>query len=137
MSAEQVEVLKAAIAAAATISTALLVYLGVVYQARKPSTTKPPVGNTGKALEEFNGTQNEFMALVVADNKDLRDQITEVKDMVTELKQHQDNFLSAVRRYLTKIYLAWGRTATMPWPDDEDFLILEDTLPTPRDGRKL
>lgn len=132
MSTEQAEVLKAIIAASATIATAILVFLGVVWQSKKPSKTKPPTGDTGKALGEFNGTQNEFMALVVADNRDLREQVNEVRSMVTELRQHQDNFLGAVRRYLMKIAAAWPGPEHMPWPDEEDFHILEDTLPDTR-----
>lgn len=146
MSAEAVEIIKAVAAALATVLTAVFVFLGVVYSSRKTSNTKKPVAenpDTGKALTEFNGTQNEFMALVIADNAALRagqnrqDQvlkeqnqtIDELKDMVESIKLHQDNFLSAVRRYLEKIALAWKVSDTMPWPDEEDFHILEDTLP--------
>lgn len=127
--AVDVEITKAVVAGLATIIVAGLSLLGIMYQARKPSKTKPPVGETGPALETFNGTQNEFMALVVADNKDLRQQMGELKTIVTEVKEHQENFLGAVRRYLMKLASAWGQPGPMPWPDDNDFHILEDTLP--------
>lgn len=138
MSTDQVEIIKAVVAALATVITALFVLLGVIYQTRKPSTTKPPVvGDTGKALEQFNGTQNEFMALVIADNKGLRTELETVKSMVTEIKTHQDNFINAVKRYLVKLAASWPGPEHMPWPDDEDFPILEDMLPpSPRRRRK-
>lgn len=127
------EVIKAIIGAMATVAVAALGLYGVIRQASKPSKTKPPVGEgTGPALEQFNGTQNEFMALVVADNKDLRSQMGELKSAVDSIKEHQETFLGAVRRYLMKLASAWGQPGPMPWPDDNDFHILEDTLPTRR-----
>ena len=124
------EVIKALIGAFATVAVAALGLFGVIHSARKPSRTKPPTGEgTGPALEQFNGTQNEFMALVVADNKDLRSQMVELKDAVNSIRTHQETFLGAVRRYLMKLAVAWGQTGPMPWPDENDFHILEDTLP--------
>jgi hypothetical protein len=130
------EIIKAVIAAIATISVAALGLYGVIKSAQKPSRTKPPEGNTAGALESFSGTQNEFMALVVADNKSLRDGQTELTrkveqalDELAEVKRHSETFLGAVRRYLMKLATAWGQPGPMPWPDDNDFHILEDTLP--------
>jgi len=134
-----IEVLKAGIAAIATICVAALGLYGVIKQSQKPSSTKPPTGDTGKALEGFNGTQNEFMALVVADNKSMREEMGSLKASVNraleeleEVKKHSETFLGAVRRYLMKLASAWGETGPMPWPDDNDFHILEDTLPNRR-----
>jgi hypothetical protein len=131
-----VEVLKAVIGALATVAVAALGLYGVIKSAQKPSRTKPPEGNTSGALENFNGTQNEFMALVVSDNKSLRDGQTELTRKVeqaleelAEVKRHSETFLGAVRRYLMKLATAWGNPGPMPWPDDNDFHILEDTLP--------
>jgi hypothetical protein len=131
-----IEVLKALIGAIATIAVAALGLYGVIKSANKPSKTKPPEGNTEGKLETFSGTQNEFMALVVADNKSLRDGQTELArkveqalDELAEVKKHSETFLGAVRRYLMKLATAWGTTGPMPWPDDNDFHILEDTLP--------
>lgn len=126
---EEIEVLKAIIAAAGTILVAYIGYLGVRASARKPSKDKPPVGDTAKPLQEFNGTQNEFMALVIADNADLRGQLVELKVTVESIKDHQESFLGAVRRYLMKLATAWVGPDPMPWPDDADFHILEETLP--------
>lgn len=128
---QDVEVLKAVIGAIATITVAALSLYGVIRAAQRPSRTKPPVeGDTGKALQEFNGTQNEFMALVIADNTDLRGQLQQVKDMVEKIQEHQNQFIGAVRRYLMKLAHAWPGPGYMPPPDDEDFHILEDTLPS-------
>lgn len=138
MSPENVDLLKAIVAAAATIIVGVLAFLGVYSQSRKPSTTKPPVnGDTGKALEAFNGTQNEFMAIVIADNKSLRADLTEVKNEVRGIKDNQESVLGAVRRYLLKIAMTWGLETHMPWPDDPDFHILEDTLPDHRVHRSI
>ena len=130
MSTENVEILKAVLAALATIAVAALSLFGVVLSARRPSKTKVPVGgDTGHKLDSFNGTQNEFMALVIADNKTQREELHELKQTVESIKQHQDSFLGAVRRYLVKLAHAWGTASTMPFPDDNDFRILEETLP--------
>jgi hypothetical protein len=129
-----VEIVKAIVASVSTIVVAALALLGVIYQARKPSRTKPPESSssstTGQALEAFNGTQNEFMALVIADNKTMRIEMTAMKETVEGIKKHQDTFLGAVRRYLMKLASAWDNSGPMPWPDENDFHILEDTLPS-------
>lgn len=149
MSPEQVEIFKAIAGAIATILAAVLAVTGVIYAASRPSKIKPPVPQGGLPAE-FNGTQNEFMALVVADNRDLRegqerqnkvlaDQnrvIDELKAMVESIKDHQDQFLFAVRRYLMKLASEWPGPEKMPWPDEEDFHILEDTLPSRKVDRK-
>ena len=148
MSPETLDVVKAVVAALATLGVAALGLIGVIYSARKPSKDKPPVGNTGKALQEFNGTQNEFMALVIADNGDLRRQQAEMNmkleglndhlarqnEEIAAVKRHSETFLGAVRRYLMKLATAWTGADPMPWPDEEDFHILEDTLPHKRPG---
>lgn len=135
MSPENVEVFKAAVGALATVVVGALAFLGVWLSSKRPSSTKPPTGDTGKALAEFNGTQNEFMAIVLADNGNLRKDMQEVKAEIRAIKEHQDTFLGAVRRYLMKLASAWGPDSPMPWPDDPDFHILEDTLPNRPDGR--
>ena len=131
-----IEVLKAIIGAVATITVAALGLYGVIKSAQKPSKTKPPEGNTEGKLETFSGTQNEFMALVVADNRNLRNEMGQLTSKVeaalgelAEVKRHSETFLGAVRRYLMKLAVAWGQPGPMPWPDDNDFHILEDTLP--------
>lgn len=124
------EVIKALIGGVATIVVAALGLYGVIRQANKPSRTKPPVGETApNALEQFNGTQNEFMALVIADNRTMREELGGLRTTVDSIKTHQETFLGAVRRYLMKLATAWGHDSPMPWPDDNDFHILEDTLP--------
>ena len=126
-----VEVLKAVIGGLATVIVAALGLYGVIRSASKPSRTKPPEGGEpGKVLETFNGTQNEFMALVIADNKTMREKLGQLEGTVESIKNHQENFLGAVRRYLMKLATAWSQPDPMPWPDDNDFHILEDTLPT-------
>lgn len=122
------EIVKAIIASVATIAVAGLGLYGVVLSSRKPSKDKPPT--TSEGLEGFSGTQNEFMSLVIRDNSDLREQLKEVRTDVAQIKDHQENFLGAVRRYLMKLATAWRGPEPMPWPDDADFHILEETLPS-------
>ena len=131
------ELVKAIIGALATVTVAAFALYGVIRQSRKPDTSKTPVtGNTGEALDTFSGTQNEFMALVIADNKSLRTDLATLTTSVQEIKTHQETFVTAVRRYLIKLAASWGREATMPWPDDLDFHILEETLPNTGNHRK-
>lgn len=129
------EIIKAIIASVGTIVVAALVLTGTILSSRKPSKDKAPTGDV-KPLAEFNGTQNEFMALVIQDNTDLRRQLgdysgslEELKETVNSIKTHQEGFLAAVRRYLMKLATAWAGPDPMPWPDDADFHILEETLP--------
>ena len=132
-----IEVMKAIIGAAATVAVAALGLYGVIHSASKPSKTKPPTGNTGpQALQTFSGTQNEFMALVITDNKTMREEIHGLRGSVEEIKEHQETFVAAVRRYLTKLASAWGHEAAMPWPDENDFHLLEDTLPNRGNRRR-
>jgi hypothetical protein len=138
VSFDQVEITKAVLAALATLGVAALGLFGVIISSRKPSKAKPPTTtDTGKALDSFNGTQNEFMALVIADNKTQREELHELRAAVESIKKHQDTFLGAVRRYLIKLATAWNSTdGPMPWPDDPDFQILEETLPNWRGTKK-
>ena len=135
MSPENAEILKAVIATLGTIAVAGLGLWGVILSSRKPSKDKPPTSSNG--LEGFNGTQNEFMALVIADNKDLRTQMGDLRGTVNDIKDHQENFLGAVRRYLMKLATAWRGPEPMPWPDDADFHILEETLPSRPAGSSI
>lgn len=130
------EVVKALIGGLATILVAALGLYGVIRQASKPSRTKPPTTTGPQTLQTFSGTQNEFMALVIADNKTLRENqegqnrvMEELKETVGEIKEHQDKFVAAVQRYLIRLAAAWGHESTMPWPEEDDFHLLEDTLP--------
>jgi hypothetical protein len=122
------EVIKAIIGVIGTLGVAAIGLAGVVISSRRPSKDKPPVGES-KPLSEFNGTQNEFMALVIKDNSELREQLRQVIERVDSMQRHQDGFLGAVRRYLMKLATAWVGPDPMPWPDDADYHILEETLP--------
>jgi len=134
------EIIKAIIASLGTVTVAAIVLVGTFISSQKPSKSKPPTGDT-RPLAEFNGTQNEFMALVIRDNTDLREQLggqidtlDELKRTVDSIKTHQETFMGAVRRYLMKLATAWAGPTPMPWPDDADFHILEETLPA---GRRM
>ena len=132
MNPEQVEITKAILASLATVAVAALGLVGGVLSSKKTSKDKLPVvkDDAGNRLDAFNGTQNEFMALVIADNKTQREELAELRTAVEAIRQHQDRFLGAVRRYLIKLASAWDASGgPMPWPDEQDFQILEATLP--------
>ena len=132
MNPEQVEITKAILASLATVAVAALGLVGVVLSSKKTSKDKLPVvrDDAGNRLDTFNGTQNEFMALVIADNKTQREELAELRLAVEAIRKHQDRFLGAIRRYLIKLASAWDTSGgPMPWPDEQDFQTLEEILP--------
>ncbi|MBY0397390.1 MAG: hypothetical protein K2X91_13125, partial [Thermoleophilia bacterium] len=93
-------------------------------------------------LANFSGTQNEFMALVIADNAAIRSELGDVKREVeslrTELQEARSihgAFERAVRRYLELLAGVWPGPDPMPWPDSDDIAVLERTLPRWGRGR--
>lgn len=124
--------------------TALFAFLAS--RARK----SPPVVDEPKAppspLANFSGTQNEFMALVIADNAAIRAELAgvrvEVEGLRTELQEARSlhgAFERAVRRYLELLASQWPGPDPMPWPESDDLAVLERTLPRygrPRNGHR-
>lgn len=115
--------------------TALFAFLAS--RARKSPPPPEPEGQAPPSpLAQFSGTQNEFMALVLRDNAEIRAEVAELKGEVaglkTELEQTRSNhrgFEHAVRRYLELLAGAWPGPESMPWPDSADLSVLEQTLP--------
>lgn len=107
-----------------------------ISESEKNEQSKPVVPAT--PLSKFSGTQNEFMELVIRDNAELRSRVDSVeRAQQAEAARHAD-FRRAVRRYLTRLASDWPGPDAMPWPDEADITILEDTLPRfrprPRSG---
>lgn len=91
-------------------------------------------------LASFSGTQNEFMALVIADNAAIRAELAgvrvEVEGLRTELQEARSlhgAFERAVRRYLELLASVWAGPEPMPWPESDDLAVLDRALP--RQGR--
>jgi hypothetical protein len=130
---------------------ATLTFLGVViaalfaFLASRARKTPPPASDEPKAppspLASFSGTQNEFMALVIADNTAIRTELGLVKQDVARLSNELDAarsshgaFERAVRRYLELLASAWIGPDPMPWPESDDLAVLDRALP--RQGRR-
>lgn len=115
------------------------------YLASRARNAPPPAEPEAQALPsplaKFSGTQNEFMALVIADNAAIRVELAGVKTEVEKLRGELQEarsahgaFERAVRRYLELLAGAWPGPESMPWPDSDDLAVLERTLP--RYGRR-
>jgi hypothetical protein len=118
--------------------TALAAYLAS--RARKtPPVEHPAVTVPPSPLANFSGTQNEFMALVIKDNEAIRAELAGVRDDVARLgaelaeaRSAYGLFERAVRRYLELVASVWPGPEPMPWPDSDDFGLLERILPRRR-----
>jgi hypothetical protein len=90
----------------------------------------PDEGTTHvSALASYSGDQNEFIALVIKDSKDLHERMDTMSKQITVLQQERTAVVGAFGRYVMKLALAWGSGGKMPYPDDDDMALLEETLP--------
>ena len=82
-------------------------------------------------LATYTGDQNEFIRLVIHDSKDIHERLAQLDEVVDRMKKERHQFLGAVGRYISKLSQVWGSTneLKMPYPDDADFTLLEETLP--------
>jgi len=132
-------VVNAAIAVTGTVLVALITSVFALVSSR--GRRKTDVDGDAPAvapspLANFSGTQNEFMSLVIKDNQELRDQVTELGErmgsaerQLRETQTRHSDFQRAVRMYLEELATAWPGPAGMPWPNERDLQILEHTLP--------
>lgn len=128
-----------------TIAVAVVGGTFAILQARrkKPEIVDPEPAGAPSPLANFSGTQNEFMALVIRDNEVLREEIRRLAARTEEAvataeaarkaaRETQDlhtEFQRAVRRYLEDLAAAWTGPVPMPYPNENDFGLLEHTLP--------
>lgn len=122
--------------AAITGFFALLGIIAAAVVARISSHPKTPVvdpdeKHSGKEslLSQYTGEQNEFMHLVIADSKAVHERLANFEGIVDQLRKERTHLIGAFTRYITKLVGAWGSGGKMPYPDGEDFKILEETLP--------
>ena len=80
-------------------------------------------------LATYSGEQNEFIRLVINDSKDMHDRLDRLDGVVERMKKERTQLISAFARYVTKLANAWGSGGSMPYPDEADRKILEETLP--------
>lgn len=123
------------------ISTVLVALVGV-FSARRyihPKTPKKdPDVKTGPepTLAAYSGDQNEFIALVIKDSKDLHERIDSMSDKIDQMRNERTAVIGAFGRYVMKLALSWGSGGQMPYPDEEDMALLEETLPADWRRRK-
>lgn len=86
---------------------------------------------TESVLSSYTGDQNDFIRLVIHDSKDIHERLAQLDEVVDRMKKERHQFLGAVGRYISKLSLAWGNpnNSKMPYPDENDFSLLEETLP--------
>ena len=122
-----------------SVLVAAITVTGAVLQSRAKVSRASEAGDTPAVtpspLANFSGTQNEFMALVIADNADLREKIGAIEITVDNMRTEHNQFKRAVRTYLEDLAAAWPGPAKMPWPNEADLRILEHTLPRFTRGR--
>lgn len=102
----------------------------------KPPTSDPDAKKTAPdaTLLSYSGEQNEFMHLVIKDSKDVHERLDKFEAQIESMKLERKQLLDAFTRYISKLVFAWGAGGTMPYPEDDDFTLLEETLPA--DWRK-
>lgn len=84
---------------------------------------------TDSLLASYSGEQNEFMHLVIQDSKDVHRRMDKFESIVDQMKLERTQLVGAFSRYILKLVQSWGSGGKIPYPDDEDFKILEETLP--------
>lgn len=97
----------------------------------KTPTTDPDKkkSDTQKLLSSYTGDQNEFIRLVVQDSKELHQKYDNLESELDKMKKEKNNLITAFGRYVMKLATSWGSGGKMPYPDEEDMTLLEETLP--------
>jgi hypothetical protein len=121
------------------IVTGVFAFLGILTAgllARKGSHPKTPsedpdLNHKGpeSLLSTYSGEQNDFMRLVIQDSKTVHERLDRFEGIVEQMKKERTQLIGAFTRYISKLVDSWGSGGKMPYPDDEDFKILEETLP--------
>lgn len=140
------EVQTAWIAAFSAIIVAYFSYLGIkagIERSRRKKAERPEELEQDEALVRYEDNPAQFVKDLFTDNKSLRDEARELRDEMkllrqdmadlrTELesfKRDDTRFRDALGRWLARIFTSWGVEQTMPWPPDDDALILKSVLP--------
>lgn len=129
----------ALIASAATIVVAIIGLIGATIRANRKPDTVPAPPSTPSALPQlaaFNGTQVEFLELVVKRHNELDAKYESLTKEFEKEKARTDRFQGAVSRYLQLLAQAWPGPGKMPQPDEADIDVLGETLPWARSRRR-
>lgn len=84
---------------------------------------------TESLLSTYTGDQNDFMHLVIQDSKTVHERMDKFEGIVEQMKKERSQLIGAFTRYISKLVSSWGSGGRMPYPDDDDLKILEETLP--------
>lgn len=124
----QIAIITGAFATLGIIAAGILARVGLH---PKTPTKDPDSKHTGDdvLLSTYSGEQNDFMHLVIEDSKTLHARLDKFEGLVEQLQKERTTLIGAFTRYITKLTRAWGSGGTMPYPDDDDVKILEETLP--------
>lgn len=114
-----------------SVLVAITVLIGVIVQARKPNApVAPPRSDSSlPPLSSWGGTQNEFLELVIQRHNQLDTKYTQLEERQEAEAREREKFTGAVRRYLETLAAGWPGPEKMPWPSEDDWDILEPTLP--------
>lgn len=122
--------------AAITGTVTVLVTIIGVFTTRRFTRPKTPKTDPDESrhrshsvLAAYTGEQNEFIRMVIQDSKDLHEKLDHLDNTVTKMRRERTQFIGAVGRYINKLVAAWGSGGKMPYPDDDDMALLEETLP--------
>ena len=80
-------------------------------------------------LTTYSGEQNDFIHLVIKDSEAVHERLNKIDAVVDQMKKDRTELVGAFARYIQKLVASWGTGSRIPYPDDDDFKILEETLP--------
>lgn len=148
------ETINALILAFSSLGAAWLAYRGIRYQvdrAKQKRAQDPETQERDEAIARYEDNPAKFVKDLFEDNQHLRAEVrqldadrqadrkavdealAEVREMREELdliKREDVRFRDALGRWLARIFTEWGIAEIMPWPPQDDALILKSVLPT-------
>lgn len=130
---QEAQVQIAFITGVVTLVGILLTTIGAkLFTSPKTPKTDPDINRQEVApipLSKYTGEQNDFIRLVMQDSEELHKKLDNIEKSVEQMRKERHKFLGAVGRYIAKLSASWGSGGKMPYPDDADFVLLEETLP--------
>jgi len=153
------ETINALILAFSSLAAAWLSYRGIKYQidrARQKKAANPDAAETDEAIVRYEDNPAKFVKDLRDDNHTLREEVRKLdaerlkdreavdqaiaevrkmRDELDSLKRDDVRFRDALGRWLSRLFLAWGKSESMPWPPSDDAVILQSVLP-PRNANK-
>lgn len=136
---EEAQVQVASITGAVTLLAIVLsaVVARLLTHPKTPKTDPDAAPSKAESLlSTYSGDQNEFISLVLKDSKIVHERLDALDGVVETMKKERTLIMGAFGRYIQKLVASWGSGGKMPYPDDEDFAILAETLPADWRHRK-